>query len=193
MDPECSAQLQSTFYAPASPATAPRAQHHFSEEEGLMHAKIESMLEKQVIEETTSKWRGFLSSIFLEGKCWREERRKEGRRPEAGDRLEIIEQVHPHRTLQDGVYPYTERPAKNRRLDGKSRCEGCILHASNLRRGKSIPQVLVQRLDLPVQVPTVRSCVRSLGLHQDPKASRCPAETTGCVNDYLHNDILILA
>ena len=43
----------------------PRALHHSSKEEELMQENIAGMLDKQAIEETTPRGRGFISTIFL--------------------------------------------------------------------------------------------------------------------------------
>ena len=113
-------------------------------------------------------------------------RTEEGRRPKAGDKPEGVERLCAYRALQDGGHPRLERPAKSGGLDGKDRFERRIFHASHPRGGQSIPKVLAKRPDLPVQVPTFRSSVRPLGLHQDPEADSCPAETAGGANDRLH-------
>ena len=100
--------------------------------------------------------------------------------------LEELKQVCLHTALQNGGYTHPERPAKSRRLDDKSGPEGCILHGANPRGGQSLPQVLVQREGIPIQMPTVWPGMRPMGLHQDPKATCCSVETTGNATDRLH-------
>ena len=112
---------------------------------------------------------------------------EKGRGPEARNKFEVLEQLCAHRALQNGGHSCPERPAQTRgQLDGEGRFEGRIFHAPDMRGGQSIPQVLAQRPDILVQVPTVRPGVCPLGLHQDPQASSCPAETTGSANFRLH-------
>ena len=106
--------------------------------------------------------------------------------PEARDKPQTSKQLCVHRALQDGGHPCLERPAKSRRLDGKGGSQGRIFHASDMRRGPSIPKIFVQRPNLPVQMSALRPRMRFLCLHQDPEACRCPGETTGCVTDRLH-------
>ena len=93
---------------------------------------------------------------------------------------EVPECIHAHRALQDGGHTHPERPAKRRRLDGKSGPEGCVLHGTNSRRGQSLPQVLVQKPNVSVQMPTIWPSMCPLGLHQDPEASH--PLLRGCVN-----------
>ena len=138
-----------------------------------MQREIQSMLEKHGIEDTTPRGRGFISTVFLVPK------------EHGGNKLEILELVCVHRTLQDGRDPCLERD-QSRILDGKSRSKGRLFYASSPGEGQSILEVLVQRTDLPVQVTTVWSGVHPLGLHQDPKANRHSAETTRCAINRLH-------
>ena len=93
------------------------------------------MLEKHAIEETTPSGHGFLSTIFLVPK------KDGGQRP--ANKSEVLKQVCLLRALQNGWY--TQRGPKGR-----------ILHGANSRGGQSFPQVLVQREDIPIQMPTFR-------------------------------------
>ena len=134
------------------------------------------MLGKHAIEETSPKGRGFLfTEVSL---C--------PRKSETGHKSEVLECIHAHRALQDGGHTHPERPAKSRRLDSKSGPEGHILHVTNLRKGQSLPQVLIQKPNILVQVPTIWPSMCPLGLHQDPEASCYPAETAGGVLDCVH-------
>ena len=66
-----------------------------------------------MIEETTPKGQGFVSTLFLVQK------EDKGQGPVINL---VLEQVRAHRALQDGGQPRLERPAKSRRLNGS---EGC--------------------------------------------------------------------
>lgn len=46
--------------------------------------------------------------------------------------------------------------------------EGCILQGTNSQGRQNIPQVLIQREDIPIQMPTLWPSMCPTGLHQDP-------------------------
>lgn len=64
--------------------------------------------------------------------------------------------------------------------------EGCILQGTNSQGRQNIPQVLIQREDIPIQMSTLWPSMYPTGLHQDPKASHCSVGTTGNAFDGLH-------
>ena len=109
---------------------------------------------------------------------------QEGPWPEAN--LKSLNRACAHRTFQDRRHSCSERPAKSRRPDGESRPQRCTFHATDSRRGQSIPQTLVPRPNVSVQMLTVQPCMRPMSLHQDPEASRCPAETARGTTNHLH-------
>ena len=88
-----------------------------------MQIEVESMLEKQGVEETTPG--GEVSSRHILSA-------QEGWQPEAGHKSKVSEQVRAHRALQDGGNAHLERAAKSSRLDGKSRPERCLLYANKV-------------------------------------------------------------
>ena len=55
-----------------------------------------------------------------------------------------------------------------------------------IREEVSVPQIFVPEPNLPVRVPAIWPRMRPLGLHQDPEARRCPAQTAGCATDRRH-------
>ena len=142
----------------------PRDLHHPSEEEEPMQEEIKGMLEKQAIEETTPRRHGFVSTIFLVPK------KDRGQRPVIN--LKSLNRFVHTEHFKMGGNPCFERPAKSRRLDGKGRSKGRILYAPDPRRGQSIPQVLVQRPHIPVQVPTIRPGMHPLGKTLKPIAAQ---------------------
>ena len=111
-------------------------------------------------------------------------RAQKGRRSKTSNK--ILEQIRAHRAHQDGGHPHPKRLVEGSGLDGESGPERCLFHGANSRMGQGIPEVLLRRTDVPVQVPAIRSSICPLGLHQDPEANRSPAETTGSVIHHLH-------
>ena len=80
------------------------------------------------------------------------------------------------------------------RLDDKSGPEGCIFHGTNTPGGQSLPQIIFPGKDIPIYMSALRPSMYPVGLHQDPKATRCSVETTGNAHDCQHIDnFLILA
>ena len=61
-------------------------------------------------------------------------------------------------------------------MDDKRRSKGSVLCGVN-SRGQSFPHVLIQRKDIPVQLPTIQPGICPIGLHCYLKAICCPAET----------------
>ena len=61
-----------------------------------------------------------------------------------------------------------------------------ILQGTNSQGRQNIPQVLIQREDIPIRMPILWPSMCPTGLHQDPKASHCSVGTTGNAFDGLH-------
>ena len=96
---------------------------------------------------------------------------KEGRGHETHYQPQGSEQICGDSPLQDGGYPDVERYPQNRRLDDKSRPEGCLLHDID---GITLQTSVVFQMagtDIPIQLPPIRSVVCTLGLYQDHKTS----------------------
>ena len=111
---------------------------------------------------------------------------KEGRRPEASHQPKEVQRVRSHRTLQDGGNPSAGRSPKERRLDGESGSEGCILYDPNSRAVQRLSEVCFQRQMLHVQLPSVRPSVRTVGVHQDPETNSSSAQRAGSATDCLY-------
>ena len=97
------------------------------------------MLEKQAIEKTTPKGRGFVSTVFLVPK-------KDGGQKPVINLKSLNRFVHTEHFKMEGI----QTCAKSRRLDGESGPQRCIFHASSSRRGQGIPQVLVPRSNVSI-------------------------------------------
>ena len=147
---------------------------HSEAEENLLQEKIQSMIGKSAIGDTTPKGHSFMSTVFLVPKS------------ETSNQSKKSEQVCSHRTLQNGGHPCLEKPAKSRKSDDKSGPEGCILHSANTPEEQSLLQIHFQGKDVPIQMPAFRPSMCPMGLHQDPKATRCSVDTTGNVTNCLH-------
>ena len=106
--------------------------------------------------------------------------------PEAGHRSKETQRVCIHGALQDGGNSPPERSPKERRLDGKSRPEGCILHDSNPWTGQRLPEIHVQGQVLQVQLPAIRPSMCALGVHQGSEAISSSAQRAGSEADHLH-------
>ena len=106
--------------------------------------------------------------------------------PEACHQSKETQQVCAYGALQDGGNSPPERSPKERRLDGKSRPKGCILHDSNPRTGQGLPEVHVQGQVLQVQFPALRPSMCALGVHQGSEAISSSAQRAGSEADRLH-------
>ena len=73
----------------------------------------------------------------------------------ASDQSETIEQLGGNPTFQNGGYSDSQRPAKNRQLDGEDRLEGCLLHNSHSQSSPAVPQILGSRSLLPIHLPPI--------------------------------------
>ena len=171
-------KLQSTFQSAALPALPTKSLNSLSRR-GSSHAAGDSEYAREACNRRNHTQGAWFPVNHLPGS-------QERWRPEARNQSEELKQVCLHRAFQNGGYTHPERPAKSRRLDDKSGPEGCILHGANPRGGQSLPQVLIQREGIPIQMPTVWPGMRPMGLHQDLKATCCSVETTGNATDRLH-------
>ena len=73
--------------------------------------------------------------------------------------------------LQDGRYPHAEGYSKIRRLDDKSRPERCLLYDTDGIAPQTPTEISVAGANLPVQLPTIRAVVSTMGLYHDHTAS----------------------
>ena len=108
------------------------------------------------------------------------------RRSETSDKPQTAELLCEDRALQDGEHPNVERPAKIRRLDGQNRPEGCILHGSNSKRTPEATPLLTYGVSIPVQLPTIRPVICSVGLYQDHTTGSDNAPRARPPHDHLH-------
>ena len=111
---------------------------------------------------------------------------KEGWQAETCDKPQKVKPVSEDRALQDGRHSHAERPAKSRRLDGQNRSERCIFHDSHCSGGPRVPQVSMEGQVVPVQLPTLRAVLSSVGLYQDHTASRGGSEGGRGTPDYIY-------
>ena len=88
--------------------------------------------------------------------------------------------------LQDGGHPHAQRYPQTRRLDDKSRPEGCLLHDSNGITSQTPTEISVARADLPVQLSPIRPIICTLGLYQDHKTSDGNPSISRSKADYIH-------
>ena len=88
--------------------------------------------------------------------------------------------------LQNGRHTHVKRPAEARRLDGKGGHEGCIFHDPNSHGRPGIPPVRLGGQIIPIQLSSIRSVLRPMGLYQDHEASSGPTQRARPQTDHIH-------
>ena len=68
---------------------------------------------------------------------------------------------------------------RNRRLDGESRLEGCLLHNLHSQSSPTVPQIQSSQSLLPVHLPPIRPVLRPMDIHQGDEAIDDSAQVTG--------------
>ena len=99
---------------------------------------------------------------------------------------EKVKRIYSPYSLQDGRNPHAKRPVKTGRFYGEDRSEGRVLRGTNRREGQAIPEVQVEEQNVPIQLPTFWTVMRSLGLYQDNEGSSRDLERNGSQAHHLH-------
>lgn len=141
-----------------------------------MDNEIKSLQDKGAIHQASLSDPGFVSSLFMVPK------KGGGQRP-------VIKQFCRVLPLQNGRDTHVKRPFKERRLYGKIRPQGCILHSSGVDQSPKIPEH-----NVGVCLPSFWPSQCSQGVHQNYETCyRHVAQNGSKINSLYLDDILIMA
>ena len=128
--------------------------------------------------EPTTPVAGFYSTVFLVP--------REGGSVETGHQPQSPQLVGSTTTFQDGGYSHLKRAASQERLASQVGPEGCLLHCPDPSGSPEVPSVRSGTGSLPVQLPSVRSILCSLGIHEGSSPCCSLPPDSGSPNDCLH-------
>ena len=89
---------------------------------------------------------------------------QERRSNEPCDKLEKAKRVGNTLALQNGGHEYPKRTVEDKRLDGKDRPQGCILHHPDASHSPTFSKVYGKLTALPVYMPPIQPVLCSMGL-----------------------------
>ena len=104
---------------------------------------------------------------------------QEGWRTMASNQSQSPKQFCEQGTFQNGGHSYTERSPEKGGLAGQNRYERCLLFNTHSPKPQKIPQVYVQREDLPIQLPTIRPILSPMGVYKNSKTSTSDSPERG--------------
>ena len=84
----------------------------------------------------------------------------------ASGQLETTQSIHDQVPLQDGRDQYVEGPSDEKRLDGFTGCEGCLLLSGCEGGGQKVPPIHLGRTAIRILMPTLWSEQCPMGVHQ---------------------------
>ena len=111
---------------------------------------------------------------------------QERRSNEACDKLEKAKRVGNTPALQNGGHEYPKRTVEDKRLDGKDRPQGCILHHPDASHSPTFSKVYGKSTALLVYMPPIRSVLCSMGLHKSDETHINLSSKYGGTYDCLH-------
>ena len=111
---------------------------------------------------------------------------KEGGSVETGHQPQSPQLVGSTTTFQDGGYSHLKRAASQERLASQVGPEGCLLHCPDPSGSPEVPSVRSGTGSLPVHLPSVRSILCSLGVHEGSSPCGSLPPDSGSPNDCLH-------
>ena len=115
---------------------------------------------------------------------------KEGGSVETGHQSQSPQLVGSTTKFQDGGYSHLKRAASQERLASQVGPEGCLLHCPDPSGSESgspeVPSVRSGTGSLPVHLPSVRSILCSLGIHEGSSPCCSLPSDSGSPNDCLH-------
>ena len=111
---------------------------------------------------------------------------KEGWLPQANSGPSGVKQVYTLGAFQDGRNPSSQGHSTGRGLDGETRPKRRILFSANSPGAQAVPANSMERYDIPIQLPTLRTVVSPEGVHQNHASSDSMAETAGVSDNHLH-------
>ena len=107
---------------------------------------------------------------------------KEGRRAATSNQSEEAESVCRVPAFQVGRHSSLEIPGKEGRFHGETGPQRCLFWGANSKIASQIPPVCLERENLRVPGPTLRSRGRALLLHQTLEARYCISQENRCKN-----------
>ena len=88
--------------------------------------------------------------------------------------------------LQNGGHEDTQRATEGERLDGEGGPQRCLLHNSDTHGPSTLPELYSRTKTLPVHMPTFRSIMCTMGIHESDEATGNLSSCYGGENDSLH-------
>jgi len=149
----------------------PHCPQYSAEQTHLISEEVTELLQKGAIEE-----------IYSTCKATRVEPlpcSQEGRRSTSSNQSQSPKQFCEQGTFQNGGHSYTERSPEKGGLAGQNRYERCLLFNTHSPKPQKIPQVYVQREDLPIQLPTIRPILSPMGVYKNSKTSTSDSPERG--------------
>ena len=111
---------------------------------------------------------------------------QERRSNEPCDKLEKAKRVGNTLALQNGGHEYPKRTVEDKRLDGKDRPQGCILHHPDASHSPTFSKVYGKLTALPVYMPPIQPVLCSMGLHKSDETHINLPSKYGGTYDCLH-------
>lgn len=111
---------------------------------------------------------------------------QEGWRAETSNKSQSSQSVCQHRAFQNGGYSHCERSPETRGLASQSRLERCVLCHPHTPDPQKVPQVSSPRETVPLHLPTVRSVISPMGIHQNAETSLSRPSRDGLAPSGLH-------
>ena len=105
---------------------------------------------------------------------------------EASHKPQEAERMGGTPVLQNGGHGDTQGATEGERLDGEGGPQRCLLHNSDTHGPSTLPEVDSRTRTLPVHVPTFRSIMCTMGIHESDEASGNFSSCHGGENDSLH-------
>ena len=100
---------------------------------------------------------------------------------EASDQPQSPQSMGRDTPLQDGRSLLSPRPVETGRLVGKGGSKGCLPDGSNTSRPPTLPPLHGRGSELPVHLPSLRTGMCSVGLHQGNEGGGDPTQVMGSV------------
>ena len=111
---------------------------------------------------------------------------QKGRRAETSDKSQSPQPARKHRAFQDGGYPHGKGPVEASGLACQGGFEGRLLRNSHTLNPLEVSQISSPRENISLRVPTIRSVISPVGIHQNSEASLSPSSRDGHASCGLH-------
>ena len=153
--------------------------HMSAEDAAMLEEEIQSLLQKQAICQISVPTEEFYSNMFIVPK-------------KDGDQRPVINLKHLNKFVKsehfkmEGLHTVKALLRIEKRLDGQSGPEGCLLYGPNSPSISSSPTLQVGGEDIPVQMPPLWSMHSPKGLYKDSQAISGDAQISG----YLTSNLL---